>query len=131
MSYRLHEHEARHSAIRRAVPNEGDASWRAIRNRCFVAVWLVISHERGIAGLMLARGLGVTQKSAWFMLHRLRHVACTQLFDKPLDGEIEIDKLYVGDKSVVTVIDSAPPSLGYAALPSDGAGWDSNPRPSD
>nr|MDQ2878117.1 IS1595 family transposase [Pseudomonadota bacterium] len=37
--------------------------------------------------------------SAWFMLHRLRHAARTQSFNKPLDGEVEIDETYVGGKA--------------------------------
>ncbi|MDB5678470.1 IS1595 family transposase [Sphingomonas bacterium] len=64
-----------------------------------MAIWLITSHKKGIASTTLAKDLGVTQKSAWFMLHRLRHAARTQSFNKPLDGEVEIDETYVGGKA--------------------------------
>src|SRR5690606_21891783 len=53
------------------------------------AIWLITSHKKGIASTQLARDIGVTQKTAWFMLHRLRHAARTRSFNRPLDGEIE------------------------------------------
>lgn len=65
-----------------------------------MAIWLITSHKKGIASTSLARDLGVTQKTAWFMLHRLRHAIRTQSFNKPLDGEVEIDETYVGGKAI-------------------------------
>lgn len=65
----------------------------------FMAIWLITSHKKGIASTSLAKDLGVTQKTAWFMLHRLRHAARTQSFNKPLDGEVEVDETYVGGKA--------------------------------
>ena len=41
----------------------------------FVAAWLITSNRKGIPSTQLAREIGVTQKTAWFMLHRLREVA--------------------------------------------------------
>lgn len=67
--------------------------------RWMLAIWLITSHKKGIASTQLARDLGVTQKTAWFMLHRLRHAARTQSFNRPLDGEVEIDETYVGGKA--------------------------------
>lgn len=64
-----------------------------------MAIWLITNHKKGIASTTLATDLGVTQKTAWFMLHRLRHAARTQSFNKPLDGEVEIDETYVGGKA--------------------------------
>lgn len=64
-----------------------------------MAVWLITSHKKGIASTTLAKDLGVTQKTAWFMLHRLRHAARTQSFSRPLDGEVEVDETYVGGKA--------------------------------
>ena len=64
-----------------------------------MAIWLITSHKKGIASTSLAKDLGVTQKTAWFMLHRLRHAIRTQSFNKPLDGEVEIDETYVGGKA--------------------------------
>jgi transposase-like protein len=65
----------------------------------FMAIWLITSHKKGVASTTLARDLGITQKSAWHVLHRLRHAARTQSFNKPLDGEVEIDETYVGGKA--------------------------------
>lgn len=64
----------------------------------FMAIWLVTSHKKGIASTQLAKDIGVTQKSAWFMLHRLRHAAQTQSFNRPLAGEIEADETFIGGK---------------------------------
>jgi transposase-like protein len=63
-----------------------------------MAVWLVTSHKKGIASTQLAKDLKVTQKTAWFMLHRLRHAARTVSFNRPLTGEVEADETFVGGK---------------------------------
>jgi transposase-like protein len=62
------------------------------------AVWLITSHKKGIASTQLARDIGVTQKTAWFMLHRLRHAARTRSFNRPLNGEVEVDETFIGGK---------------------------------
>ena len=65
----------------------------------FMAIWLVTSHKKGISSLQLGRDLGITQKSAWFMLQRIRN--CFGLNDDnndKLQGEVEIDETYVGGK---------------------------------
>jgi transposase-like protein len=64
-----------------------------------LAVWMLTSHKKGIASTTLARDLGVTQKTAWFMLHRLRRAAQTKSFNAPLEGEVEVDETYVGGKA--------------------------------
>jgi len=64
----------------------------------FGAIWLLTNHPKGIASTTLARDLGITQKSAWFVLHRLRHAARTQSFNAPLTGKVEIDETYVGGR---------------------------------
>jgi transposase-like protein len=65
----------------------------------FLAMWLITSHKKGIASTQLAKDIKITQKSAWFVLHRLRHAARTQSFNAPLDGDVEIDETYVGGKA--------------------------------
>lgn len=62
------------------------------------AIWLVTSHRKGIASAQLARDLNVTQKTAWFMLHRLRHAARTRSFNRPLRGMVEVDEAFFGGK---------------------------------
>jgi transposase-like protein len=64
----------------------------------FVAIWLATSHKKGIASVQLAKDIKVTQKTAWFMLHRLRLAAQTGSFNKPLDGMVEVDETYVGGR---------------------------------
>lgn len=64
----------------------------------FTAVWCVANCKNGIRSHELARALGVTQKTAWFMLHRIRLAMETESFDK-LDGEVESDETYVGGKA--------------------------------
>lgn len=61
------------------------------------AMWLLSANRNGISSCELARGLGVTQKTAWFMLHRLRLSMQTETFDK-LSGEVEADEAYIGGK---------------------------------
>ena len=62
------------------------------------AIWMITSHRKGIASTQLARDIEVTQKTAWFMLHRLRHAARTRSFNRPLRGTVEVDEAYVGGK---------------------------------
>jgi transposase-like protein len=64
----------------------------------FMAIWLATSHKKGIASVQLAKDIKVTQKTAWFMLHRLRLAAQTGSFNKPLDGMVEADETYVGGR---------------------------------
>jgi len=63
-----------------------------------MAIWLITSHKKGIASTQLAKDIAVTQKTAWFMLHRLRHAATTKTFNAPLPGPVEVDETYVGGK---------------------------------
>jgi transposase-like protein len=53
-----------------------------------LAIWLITSHKTGIASTTLAKDLGVTQKTAWFMTQRLRHAIRTKSFNRPLVGEM-------------------------------------------
>jgi transposase-like protein len=63
------------------------------------AVWLVANSKNGISSHELARALGTTQKSAWFMLHRIREAMRRGSVEK-FAGEVEIDETYVGGKAV-------------------------------
>ena len=64
----------------------------------FAAIWLITSHKKGIASTQLAKDIKVTQKTAWFMLHRLRHAARTRSFNRPLKGMVESDEAMFGGK---------------------------------
>src|SRR5271165_388686 len=61
------------------------------------AMYLVVTARKGISSMQLAKEIGVTQKTAWFVLGRLRE-ACGDKLDK-LRGIIEIDETYVGGLS--------------------------------
>lgn len=67
-------------------------------HKWFMAIYLLTSHKKGIASTQLARDIAVTQKTAWFMTHRLRHAAETKSFNAPLKGQVEADETYVGGK---------------------------------
>lgn len=61
----------------------------------FLAIWLVTSHKKGISSLQLSRDIDVTQKTAWFMLQRIRNCFGFDN-DDILSGEVEADETYVG-----------------------------------
>jgi transposase-like protein len=61
-------------------------------------IWIITSHKKGIASTQLAKDIDVTQKTAWFMLHRLRHAARTRSFNRPLRGLVEADETFMGGK---------------------------------
>lgn len=65
----------------------------------FAAIYLILAHRKGISSYQLARDLKITQKSAWFLGHRIRHAIKQGDFSKPLDGEVEIDETFVGGKN--------------------------------
>src|ERR1700737_4049286 len=59
------------------------------------AVWMLVNCKNGMSSWELHRALGVTQKSAWFMLHRIRLAAQNKTFNK-LSGEVEVDETFIG-----------------------------------
>ena len=63
----------------------------------FYAIYLFLSHKRGISSCQLARDIDVTQKTAWFMLHRIRHNIKDN--DANFDDMTQVDETYVGGKT--------------------------------
>lgn len=66
----------------------------------FLAMWLITSHKKGISSIQLGKDIKVTQKTAWFMNHRIR--ACFGMendSNADLGNEVEIDETYVGGKN--------------------------------
>src|SRR5882724_8362267 len=61
-------------------------------------MWLVVNCKNGISSYEIHRAVGVTQKSAWFMSHRVR-LALGIKSSKKLSGEIEIDETFIGGKA--------------------------------
>jgi transposase-like protein len=66
-------------------------------DKCLPAMWMLTADRNGVSSCEVARAIGVTQKTAWFMLHRLRHAMTTETFDK-LAGEVEVDETYIGGR---------------------------------
>jgi transposase-like protein len=60
------------------------------------AAWLLSSNRNGISSWELHRALGVTQKTAWFMLQRLRLAMQDEKSGGKIGGEVEVDESYIG-----------------------------------
>ncbi|MGL5935131.1 MAG: IS1595 family transposase [Cetobacterium sp.] len=63
-----------------------------------VVAWMIVSCKNGISSYEIHRGLKVTQKTAWFMLHRVRLAMQDGGFVK-LGGEVEVDETFIGGKA--------------------------------
>jgi transposase-like protein len=63
------------------------------------AMWMIASDRNGISSWELHRALGVTQKTAWFMLHRVRLAMQDESFGGKLSGEVEVDETFIGGKA--------------------------------
>lgn len=64
----------------------------------FIAIYLITAHKKGISSVQLGKDIGVTQKTAWFMNHRLREATKTKAFNAPLKHSVEVDETYIGGK---------------------------------
>ena len=67
-------------------------------DKWLTAMWMIANDKNGISSYEIARGLGVTQKTAWFIMHRIR----LALQDKDgglLGGEVEVDETFIGGLS--------------------------------
>ncbi len=65
-------------------------------DKWLVAVWLIVNCKNGISSYEVHRDLGITQKTAWFMDHRIRFALHRGSFDKMLSGEVEADETFIG-----------------------------------
>jgi transposase-like protein len=63
------------------------------------AIWLIANDRNGISSWELHRAIGVTQKTAWFMLHRIRLALEDDLTGGMLGGEVGVDESYIGGKA--------------------------------
>jgi transposase-like protein len=68
-------------------------------DKWLTAAWMVTNCKNGISSYEIARDVKVTQKSAWFMLHRIRLAMRDDFFGSKLDGEIEVDETFIGGKA--------------------------------
>lgn len=63
----------------------------------FIAMYLISSHKKGIASHQLSRDIKVTQKTAWFMLQKIRSLY-SQSDETVLENEVECDEMYLGGR---------------------------------
>jgi transposase-like protein len=68
-------------------------------DKWLTATWMVTNCKNGISSYEIARDVKVTQKSAWFMLHRIRLAMRDEFFGSKLDGEVEVDETFIGGKA--------------------------------
>lgn len=64
-------------------------------DKWLTAMWLIVNAKNGISSYELHRAIGVTQKTAWFMNHRIRVSMEANSFEK-ISGEVECDETYIG-----------------------------------
>lgn len=67
-------------------------------DKWFAVIWMLANDRNGISSYEVARSVGVTQKTAWFMLDRIRLAMQTGTFAK-LSGTVEVDETYIGGKA--------------------------------
>src|SRR5438132_11016893 len=61
-------------------------------------VWMIANMKNGVSSHEIARSLGVTQKTAWFMLHRIR-LAMQDTTGGKIGGDVEVDETFIGGKA--------------------------------
>lgn len=64
----------------------------------FYAIWIVCGHKKGISSCQLSRDINVTQKTAWFMLQRIRKCFGIENYNE-LEGVVEADETFYGGKN--------------------------------
>jgi hypothetical protein len=69
-------------------------------DKWFVAVWCIANAKNGISSHELGRAIDVTQKTAWFMLHRVREAMRTGQTFRKLSGTIESDETFIGGAAI-------------------------------
>ncbi len=67
-------------------------------DKWLTAMWLIVNCRNGISSCEMARDLGITQKSAWFLDHRIRFSLHNGSFEK-LSGHVEVDETFIGGKA--------------------------------
>ncbi|MGA2537535.1 MAG: IS1595 family transposase [Terracidiphilus sp.] len=68
-------------------------------DKWLTATWLLTNCKNGVSSYEIARDVKVSQKCAWFMLHRIRLAMQDQFFGSKLAGEVEADETFIGGKS--------------------------------
>src|SRR5207244_9809991 len=66
-------------------------------DKWMTAMWQIVNCKNGISSYEIHRALGITQKTAWFLDHRIRLALTSGSFEK-LTGEVEADETFIGGK---------------------------------
>src|ERR1017187_209186 len=68
-------------------------------DKWLMAMWMVVNCKNGVSSYEIHRALGVTQKSAWFLDHRIRLMLGDEYASGKLGGEVEADETFIGGKA--------------------------------
>lgn len=89
-------------------------------DKWMTAVWMICNCKNGISSYELHRAIGVTQKSAWFMLHRIREAMKNETFCKiggDEGGPVEVDETFVGGRVKNMHRNKRPKGTGVTGIP--------------
>src|SRR5205085_12442432 len=67
-------------------------------DKWMTTIWMIANDKNGVSSYEVHRGIGITQKSAWFLLHRIRLAMQNGSFEK-MSGTIEGDETFIGGKA--------------------------------
>ena len=67
-------------------------------DKWLATIWMIANAKNGVSSYEIARSIGVTQKTGWFMLQRIRLAMQSGSFDK-MGGEVEVDETFIGGKA--------------------------------
>lgn len=68
-------------------------------DKWLASIWMIANAKNGISSYELGRGVGLTQKSAWFVLQRIRLAMQSETFER-LTGEVEVDETFIGGHGI-------------------------------
>ena len=68
-------------------------------DKWLMAIWMLTNCKNGVSSMEIHRAIGVTQKTAWFMLHRIRYALNNGTIEK-MTGIVEADETYIGGKEI-------------------------------
>jgi transposase-like protein len=68
-------------------------------DKWLTAMWMILNCKNGVSSCEIAKDVRVTQKSAWFMLHRIRLSMQDETLGSKLSGEVEADETFIGGKA--------------------------------
>src|SRR5262249_26339668 len=68
-------------------------------DKWLTAAWMIAACKNGVSSYEIHRAIGVTQKTAWFMMHRIRKAMQTGSFLRKMSGHVEVDETFIGGKA--------------------------------